>query len=203
MGRKTQVTKEMILDGAFALLKEEGYHALNYRSVSARVGCSTQPIAWQFENLDGLKKELSKRVIATLQAIHPSPAELATSTENAFVLFLRMGVTQLNFFLEEKNLASFIRFSPLSSSLEERISTPVHKIIALKMMTENNLSAEDVRSIMVDCMLYAQGVTSMVMVGGTDIDGDGLRKLVVEHGIRVLHAFGIDMDEAREFAKRV
>ena len=60
MGRKTQITKEMMLQAAYEILKEEGYPMVNIKTIAAKVGCSTQPISWQFGNMQGMRKELYK-----------------------------------------------------------------------------------------------------------------------------------------------
>lgn len=58
MARKVQIGKEVILDAAFQMLLEEGYTGINITSLAKRIGCSTQPIAWHFGNMDGLRTEL-------------------------------------------------------------------------------------------------------------------------------------------------
>ena len=39
---------------------EEGYPMVNIKTIAAKVGCSTQPISWQFGNMQGMRKELYK-----------------------------------------------------------------------------------------------------------------------------------------------
>lgn len=56
-----KITRESIINGAFDVLREKGYSALNARSVAEKTGCSTQPIYNSFKNMDELKKELSRR----------------------------------------------------------------------------------------------------------------------------------------------
>ena len=58
MGRKTQITKEMILEAAFELLDESGIGAVGIKPIAAKLGCSTQPVSWQFGSMTDLKKEL-------------------------------------------------------------------------------------------------------------------------------------------------
>ena len=59
MGRKTQITREMILKAAYELLDESGIGAVAIKTIAARLGCSTQPVSWQFGSMLELKKELS------------------------------------------------------------------------------------------------------------------------------------------------
>ena len=52
MARKATVTENMILDNAFALMREEGFEQVTARKLAAKVGCSTQPIFRLYENMD-------------------------------------------------------------------------------------------------------------------------------------------------------
>ena len=56
MGRKTQITKEIILETALQVLIREGYGAITVKALAAEIGCSTQPIVWHFENMNGFRK---------------------------------------------------------------------------------------------------------------------------------------------------
>lgn len=56
MGRKTQITKEIILETALEMLIREGYGAITIKTLATEIGCSTQPIVWHFENMNGFRK---------------------------------------------------------------------------------------------------------------------------------------------------
>lgn len=56
MGRKTQITKEIILETALQMLIREGYRAITIKTLAAEIGCSTQPIVWHFETMNGFRK---------------------------------------------------------------------------------------------------------------------------------------------------
>ena len=58
MGRKTQITREMILNAAYELLDEAGIGSVAIKLIAKRLGCSTQPVSWQFGSMAELKKEL-------------------------------------------------------------------------------------------------------------------------------------------------
>ena len=56
MGRKTQITKEIILDTALQMLIRDGYSAITIKTLAAEIGCSTQPIVWHFETMNGFRR---------------------------------------------------------------------------------------------------------------------------------------------------
>ena len=59
-----KVSKEQIIDAAVAILRDEGFSAINARSVAKKLGCSTQPIYLSFKSMDELKTALTERAIA-------------------------------------------------------------------------------------------------------------------------------------------
>ena len=63
-----KVSKEQIIDAAVEVLRDDGFSAINARSVAKKLGCSTQPIYFSFKNMDELK--------AALISIYGKPAKL-------------------------------------------------------------------------------------------------------------------------------
>lgn len=55
MPRATKFLKEDIIEAASAVVKKEGLSAINARRVAKELGCSVQPIFYQFENMEDLK----------------------------------------------------------------------------------------------------------------------------------------------------
>lgn len=58
-----KVTREKIVDAAVRVLQEDGYSAVNARSVAKKLGCSTQPIYSEFQNMEELKAALTARAV--------------------------------------------------------------------------------------------------------------------------------------------
>ena len=58
-----KVSKEQILDAAVDVLRDDGFSAINARSVAKKLGCSTQPIYFSFRNMEELKAALTERAI--------------------------------------------------------------------------------------------------------------------------------------------
>ena len=58
-----KASREQIIDAAVAILRDDGFSAINARSVAKKLGCSTQPIYFSFKNMDELKAALTERAI--------------------------------------------------------------------------------------------------------------------------------------------
>ena len=75
MPRATKFLKEDIIEAASAVVKKEGLSAINARRVAKELGCSVQPIFYQFENMEDLKQA----TILHIQKIYQSYCLLYTS----------------------------------------------------------------------------------------------------------------------------
>lgn len=58
-----KISKETVIDAAVDVLREDGFSAINARSVAKKLGCSTQPIYHSFRNMEELKTALTERAI--------------------------------------------------------------------------------------------------------------------------------------------
>ena len=102
MPHKAKVTREMILDAAFDLVRSQGQEALNVRALAGKLGCSTQPILYAFATMEALKDAVYQKA----DAFHTSyilPAE-AEGDE----ALLALGLSYVRFGHEEKHLFRFL-----------------------------------------------------------------------------------------------
>lgn len=56
-----KITSEEIIESALNFIKEKGYENLNARSLASHLKCSTQPIYFQFQNMNDLKLNVLKK----------------------------------------------------------------------------------------------------------------------------------------------
>ena len=78
MPPKVKITKEMIIDAAFEIARSEGAENINARTVSKKLGCSTQPVMYHFKTIEELKKtvyvkadEYHSEYITNIQSENP------------------------------------------------------------------------------------------------------------------------------------
>ena len=58
MPPRVQVTRKMILDVSFDIVRREGPEKLNARRIAECLGCSTQPVMYNFKTVDEIRKEV-------------------------------------------------------------------------------------------------------------------------------------------------
>lgn len=64
MPPKAKITREMIVDAAFEIARADGAEAINARTVSQRLGCSTQPVLYHFVSIDAIRRAVYEKADA-------------------------------------------------------------------------------------------------------------------------------------------
>ena len=120
MPPKARVKREMILDAAFDVVRAEGHGALTARRLAAALGCSTQPILYQFDSVEQIARETYRRA----DAFHTR--FLTEGLEREDEPLLALGLRYIRFGAEEKPLFRFLFQSDSFSgrTLEELVAAP-------------------------------------------------------------------------------
>lgn len=97
-----KVTKEMIIDAAFEISKEMGAENINARTVSQKLGCSTQPVLYHFKTIEDVR-------IAAHKKASEFHINYVTSISGKYERpMLEVGMRHIQFAVEEKNLFRFL-----------------------------------------------------------------------------------------------
>ena len=75
MPAKAKVTKEMIVDAAFAIAREAGVERINARTVSERLHCSTQPVMYHFATMEALKRTVYAKADLDMYPVFWTPVQ--------------------------------------------------------------------------------------------------------------------------------
>ena len=75
MPAKVKVTKEMIVDAAFAIAREAGVERINARTVSERLHCSTQPVMYHFATMEALKRTVYAKADLDMYPVFWTPVQ--------------------------------------------------------------------------------------------------------------------------------
>jgi len=96
MSATKKITKDMIVDAALEIFRAEGFDAVTSRRVAFKLGCSTQPIYFEYKNMDGLKNDIVKKVVGQLNEIFSSVSNEGKEEPDEFV-YRSFGLSFLKF----------------------------------------------------------------------------------------------------------
>lgn len=174
---KQRITKEMVVEAAFALAREEGMEQVLVKNIAEKLGCSVQPIYSYCSNMEELRKDVQKRIAAFFQ-------EYITAHVDAEDFFHSMGRAYLLLSKEEPNLfaAYFVRRRPdcTASSLwelyEQECTPEVAEFIAQKYA----ISLDAARKLHLNMVIYNTGISTLMISSNFGIPLEELDKQLVE-----------------------
>ena len=102
MPAKAKVTKEMIVEAAFAVARETGAENINARTVSERLHCSTQPVMYHFTTIEELKRTVYEKA----DGYHSEYLMNLKKASNGVILGI--GMNYIRFAIKEPHLFRFL-----------------------------------------------------------------------------------------------
>lgn len=101
MPPKVKITKKMVADASFEVIRASGHENLNARTISEYLGCSTQPVLYSFKTVD----EIREAAYEIADGYHTEFIMPKDEDENPM---LALGLNYVRFGHEEKNLFRFL-----------------------------------------------------------------------------------------------
>ena len=172
MPKKPTTTKEAMIEGACRLIREKGHEALTARNLAAFLGCSTQPIMYQFPTLDNLKRAVFARVDHLhgeyMMAIPPGQHPV-----------LGIGLNYIRFAVEEPQLFRFLFQSGYAeeNNLLDMIDSEELIPVLAAMQESSGLNRRQTRDVFLTVALFAHGYASIIVNNNLEFD----EKLIGEH----------------------
>ena len=172
MAPKTKVTKEMVVEAAVEVARQNGADSINARSVAEKLRCSTQPVMYHFATIDSLKRA------AYAQADHMHTAYLM-NVEPEQDPILGIGLNYVRFAVEEPQLFRFLFQSGYAkeSDLLEMIDSEELRPVLAALQEGLGMDAERTRAVFVTVALFAHGYASIIANNGLEFD----ETLIAEH----------------------
>ena len=157
MPPKVKITKQMILDAALQIVRKEGGEGLSARRIAEALGCSTQPILYQYRTV----QEIREAVYRMADEYH---SQFILPKEDAENPFLALGLNYVRFGCEEKHLFRFLFQSNqfdgqnLSALVTDPSAAPM-----IQILTEAaGCSAEAARELFTAFFIAVHGYASLL-----------------------------------------
>lgn len=155
MPPKAKITRDMVIDAGVEVVREQGIENVNARTVSEKLGCSTQPVMYHFKKIEDMKK-------AIYQKVNEYHTEYITNIEGISPL-MEIGLAYVRFGAQEKNLFHFLfqtnEFAgkSISELIDDEELLPVLTIMSQKMCLDMEQTKEIFRLV----FLFVHGYASM------------------------------------------
>ncbi|MEE0418795.1 MAG: helix-turn-helix domain-containing protein [Lachnospiraceae bacterium] len=162
MARKTQISKEVILEAALEMLIRDGYSAINIKTLSKEIGCSTQPLVWHFENMDGLREALAEYALNYAN-------DKMRSNANGMDAFTNVGMSYIEIAFEQPRLFSYLFMSGdsgfIAGNLDVFTTADENGLMVEQIALQLKISIEKASVFYRDMMIYTHGLASFIASG--------------------------------------
>lgn len=161
MARKTQISKEVILEAAFRMLLRDGYGSVNITSLAREIGCSTQPIAWHFGSMDGLRTELLRYSLDFLKD------QFSVEGENSVNVAEKIAVKYIDLAFNYPNLYKYFYLSDHEGQRMDELARSLRFVSYQKLtdllMREHQISQENAKLYIMNLQMYVHGISSFIV----------------------------------------
>lgn len=156
---KQKITKEMVVEAAFALAREGGMEQVMVKKIAERLGCSVQPIYSYCKNMEGLRQDVGDRARRFLQeymAAHIDREDLFRSTGRAYLQIAEdePHILKLFIFQERNNI----------SSLEDLYQAEANPEMAQAIARQLGISEERAKQLHLNMLIYTIGLGAVFSV---------------------------------------
>lgn len=170
---KAKITREMVTEAAFEVARAMGIENVNARTVSEKLGCSTQPVMYHFARIEELKRAVYEKA----DRFH---SEYLMNIENPEEgVMLGIGLNYIRFAIREPNLFRFLFQSgfAVGNSLLEIVDSEELKPLLDMMSGAMEMTAEQTKAVFVTIAMFAHGYASIIANNSLEYD----EKIVAAH----------------------
>lgn len=196
MPSSPKIPRELIIKTALDMVIRDGYEAITIKAIAKELQCSTQPISWQFGNMEEFRRALAD---AAFRYASDYSAPAGRTCAKAFEA---VGRAYLDLAFDAPNLVRFIAAQSKERVYEGRLLSVMdqqrNRDMAEKLAMELWIQREAAQTFMQTLMVYTHGLAMLIAFGLLREDRETAYAMIHETGIRELVSLGIGPNRARE-----
>lgn len=157
MPTKIRISKEMILDAAFEIVRQDGMEKLSNRELANKLKCSIRPIYYQFENVEEMQQELYKKIEQYFYKF------LLDNMIEGIPQYKQVGMNYIKFAKKEKKLFQTLFMSDIGLTPDAFVAkdgedyNEIEKLIKISA----NLQ-EDIKDFHTKMWIFCHGIATLV-----------------------------------------
>ncbi|MBP3300712.1 MAG: TetR/AcrR family transcriptional regulator [Clostridia bacterium] len=184
MPPKVKTSRDDIITAALELIRKEGEQGLNARAIATALGCSTQPIYFNFDSMDTLKGEVRKQAEGIYEAFVQKETEKGKYSD-----YEAKQIAYIRFANKEKHLFKLL-FLCDHDSPEESAEALAENARVIR--EETGISPTDAFYFHLEMQSCVHGIATMLATNQLSWDGKIVSKLLsdVQQGLLTKYGDG-------------
>lgn len=171
-----RIQKEDIINVALDIVREDGIENIQARAIAKKLNCSTQPIFYQFSNMEELRKEVIKKIVEIYRKYMLVDAQKEHQ-------YKEMGKGYIRFAKEEPKLFQTIFMSENNLTTKNFIThdKEVYKSIIKYVKNVTGISSEKrISEFHLKMWTYTHGIATMIATKTCEISDEQINEMLTE-----------------------
>lgn len=158
MPPKARVTKEMVIEAGFDIVRSEGQESLNVRRIAAKLECSTQPVMYHYKTVEELKAD----IYAAADKFHTE--YIMRQDDKAENPLLSIGLNYIRFAEKEKFLFRFLFQSDKFRNIgfKEMMGNSENDFLIRPLAEQTGLAPEQAKAVFETLFICVHGYASLL-----------------------------------------
>ena len=174
MPTKIKISKDMILETAFEIVREYGLEKLSNRELASKLNCSIRPIYYQFENSEELQKELYIKIERYFYKF------LLDNMIEDIPKYKQVGINYIKFAKKEKKLFQtlFMNGKGLTPNAFVSKEGDDYKELENLIKISTKLKEEDIKSFHTKMWIFCHGIATLVANDTVSLTDEQIEQLL-------------------------
>ena len=174
MPTKIRISKDMILDAAFEIVRQDGMEKLSNRELANKLKCSIRPIYYQFENVEEMQKELYTKIEQYFYKF------LLDNMIEGIPQYKQVGMNYIKFAKKEKKLFQTLFMSDTGLTPDAFVAKDGedYKEIEKLIKISANLKEEDIKDFHTKMWIFCHGIATLVANGTIKLTDNQIQDLL-------------------------
>lgn len=169
-----KISKDMILDAAFKIAREEGIEKISNREIAKKLDCSIRPIYYQFKNVEEMQKELYLKIEKYFYQF------LMDNMVDDIPKYKQIGIHYIKFAQKEKKLFQILFMGDMGLTPNAFISKSgkdyedIEKLIKIS----TNLDEEEIKDFHTKMWIFTHGIATLVANNTVHLEEEQIKELL-------------------------
>lgn len=158
MPTKIRISKDMILNVAFEIVRQEGTEKLSNRELANKLKCSIRPIYYQFENVEQMKKELYIKIEQYFYKF------ILDNMIEGIPQYKQVGINYIKFAKKEKKLFQTLFMCDTGLTPDTFVTKAGHDYEEIEKLIRisTNLNDDDIMKFHTKMWIFCHGIATLV-----------------------------------------
>lgn len=169
-----KTSKVDIIKAAFEILQEKGIEKVSARDIAKKLSISVQPIFYQFNSMDDLKRELLQYALNYYQKFLFEPREDMPK-------YKAIGINYIRFAKENPNIFKFIFMGEYHIKIDNfAYFDKSYEDAEIILKDQKNISEDQVKNFHLKMWIFTHGIACLVANNTCEFNEEQIKELLTD-----------------------